>query len=116
MKEMNVALVTLSPYERAVLSGRPKTGADRLVEEKGMQQIVKKMLGQQVVTQMEDGTEIVATPLEQMVAGAIQDAIERPSFEKIKTAMQVAGEVTNTQEVKVEISLVDQDLMKRALD
>lgn len=106
----------LSSYEKGVLKGLKRRDGDKIIEDKSSKATIERMLGQQVKYEMEDGTEVTATAEELVVASAIGDAIEKGSFDKIKTMMQVKGELSGTEGVKVEISLVDKDLEKRALE
>lgn len=62
-----------------------------------------------------DGSEVCpVTPLTAVVAGAIRDAIENPSMEKVKTMAQVMGEFRDVQEVR--LSKVDEFLRSEAID
>lgn len=106
----------LSSYEKSIALNLPKTPADKKIADALTAETIKRMLKLPFALTMEDGTEVSATAEEFIVASAIGDAIERGSFDKVQTMMKTTGELSNAVEAKVEVSLVDDDLAKRALD
>lgn len=110
-------LKMLSSYEKAVISNKKgKTKGERAIEDAMTKETIKRMLHIPFSHRLEDGTEVVATAEECIVAAAIGDTMDKGSFEKVATMMKTTGEISNTIEVKGEVSLVDEDLAKRALN
>lgn len=114
MKE--IGLKMLSSYEKNIVLKLKKSGMDKKIEEEMTKQTLKKMLNLPFAMKSEDGTEIQATALEFVIASAIEDAIQKGSFDKVTSMMKATGELTDRVEANVNISLVDQDLAKRAIE
>lgn len=112
---MKVANVTLSPYERSILAGTKNSRADTLTAEKRTQAIVNAMLNCKVELELEDGTSVEPTIDELLVAKSIQAELEKPKgLETVERLMKIRGE-SDDKATSVNVSLVDQDLAKRAV-
>lgn len=112
---MKVANVTLSPYERSILAGTKESRANTLTAEKRTQAIVNAMLDCTVKLELPDGTTVEPTIDELLVARSIQTELERPKgLETVERLMKIRGE-QDDKATEVNVSLVDQDLAKRAI-
>lgn len=115
-KSMKVANVVLSRYERSILEGAKGSKADILTATKRTQAIVNAMLNaKSEPIELEDGTTVTPTIDEMLIAGALQKEIENPKgLETIEKLMKIRGELDD-KATEVNVSLVDQDLAKRAI-
>lgn len=109
-----IGFKVLSSYEQGVYSGAKKSDGDKIVEDEKMCHLLTRMLNTKVHTVLKDGTTVTGTAKELVVAAAIGDAIHKGSMEKLKTLMTIKGEMKETSEVS--LSLVDNDLIKRAIE
>jgi len=109
-------LKMLSSYEKNIYMGKKPTKGDNLIKDKITAELIKKMLNIPFNMKLEDGTNVTATAQEFIIAAAIGDAIDKGSFDKVATMMKTTGELNNAVDGKIEISLVDKDLAKRALE
>ena len=113
-KGNDIGSKVLSSYEIGILRGMRKRKSDEQVEALLTQEKLKKYLGCEISIRLADGTEVTSTAEEFIIASAISDAISKGSFEKMKTMMQLKGELDTSTNVVVN-SKVDEDLLRRAL-
>ena len=113
---MKVANVVLSQYERSILAGTKNSKADILTSSKRTQAIVNAMLASHAEEmELDDGTTVAPTIEEVLIASAIQKELENPKgLETIEKMMKIRGELDD-KATEVNVSLVDQDLAKRAV-
>lgn len=110
-------LAILSPYEASIIRGTQKSKADVLTEGKRTQAIVNNMLKCKDIVELPDGTSVEVTIEELLIATSIQKELENPKgLETVEKLMKIRGELEDKGEVQLNVSLVDKDLAKRALD
>lgn len=108
-----IGMQVLSSYEKSVLRvGRPVTKGDKAIDEVCTQEKLKAFLGAKVESELQDGTVVVSTAEEMIIAAAIGDAIERGSFEKVLSMMKATKQLEDVASV---VAKVDLDLEKRAI-
>lgn len=110
---------TLSTYERSILRGVRGSTVDLNTSSKRTQAIVNAMLGSAHIDKavvLEDGTTVVPTIEELLIAKAIEKELANPKgLETIERLMKIRGELDDKSTVINNISLVDQDLAERAI-
>lgn len=114
---MKVANVVLSNYEKSILAGTKNSKADILTASKRTQAIVNAMLSAKAedIVELDDGTTVAPTIEEVLIASAIQKELDNPKgLETIEKMMKIRGELDD-KATEVNVSLVDQDLAKRAV-
>lgn len=113
---MKVANEVLSRYEKSILANTKGSKADILTANKRTQAIVNAMLNAKAeAVELEDGTSVEPTIDEMLVAKALERELENPKgLETIEKLMKIRGELDD-KATEVNVSLVDQDLAKRAL-
>lgn len=109
----------LSPSERATMNGSKNSKVKSIIADQRVASIVsafgqcKSATGVKIT--LSDGTSVVPTIAEEIVYNAlIQERDHSRGFQTLLDMQKVMGE--NKEEVNVNVSLVDADLMKRALD
>lgn len=108
----------LTPVEQDIVS-RKHTKAVSIFKGKRISEIVKAFGAcespSKVRITMEDGTVVVPTIMEEIIYNAMKQELDNPrGFATILDMQKVMGE--NKEEINVNVSLVDEDLMKRAMD
>lgn len=114
---MKVTNAVLSQYERSILNGTQNSSqASILTSGKRTQAIVNAILLSNVEPMtLEDGTTVVPTIEEVLVTSAIAKELENPKgLETVERLMKIRGELDD-KATEVNVSLVDQDLAKRAV-
>ena len=113
MKQAPMAM--LSSYEASIIRGTKNSKGDVLVAEKRTKAILDNMLKCTGVVQLDDGTTVEATIEEILVASAINKELTQPKgLETIERLAKIRGELDD-KVAEVNVSLVDKDLAKRAL-
>ena len=108
-------LEVLSPYEASIIRGTRNSKADLIVKDQRTKAVLDNMLGLKTTVQLEDGTAVEATIEEILVASAISEELAHPKgLETIERLAKIRGEVSD-KPMEVNVSLVDSDLAKRAL-
>lgn len=109
----------LSPAERAVLHNDKKSKIVSVLQDARVQEIVKSFgrctspNAPQIT--LEDGTVVIPTIAEEIVYNALMQEKEHSrGFQTLLDMQKVMGETK--EEVNINVSLVDADLMKRAID
>lgn len=111
----NIGDCLLSAYDKRKRRGLPKSAGDKIIDDKKTKAILMNFLDTEVITELEDGTQVTATTREMIVGSAIKDAIEKGNIDKLQKFMVVQGEIDENANNQVNISLVDKDLEQRAL-
>ena len=107
-------LEVLSPYEASIIRGTRGSKADLIVKDQRTKAVLDNMLGLKTKVLI-DGTEVEATIEEILVASAISEELAHPKgLETIERLAKIRGEVSD-KPMEVNVSLVDSDLAKRAL-
>ena len=107
-------LEVLSPYEASIIRGTRGSKADLIVKEQRTKAVLDNMLGLKTKVLI-DGTEVEATIEEILVASAISEELAHPKgLETIERLAKIRGEISD-KPMEVNVSLVDSDLAKRAL-
>lgn len=107
----------LSPSDSHQVQGLKKTESDLLANAMVMESKAKMLMNQPVKKTLEDGTVVMTTAWEEMLMQAYQNDMANPklSGKDLLAWKELAGE-KKAQSVDLNISLVDQDLKKGALD
>lgn len=114
MKQTPMAI--LSSYEASIIRGTKGSKADAIVSDKRTKAILDNMLSQKGVVELEDGTSVEATIEEVLIASAINAELQRPKgLETIERLAKIRGEMED-RVTEVNVSLVDKDLAKRAIE
>lgn len=109
-------MALLSSYETSIVKGTKGSKADSIVGDKRTKAILDNMLKSKGVVELSDGTTVEASIEELLIASAINKELEEPKgLETIERLAKIRGEMNDTA-VNVQLSLVDEDLRKRALD
>lgn len=109
-------MTVLSSYEASIIRGTKGSKADALVSDKRTKAILDNMLSQKGIVELPDGTTVEATIEEVLIASAINAELEKPKgLETIERLAKIRGELDD-KVTEVNVSLVDKDLAKRALD
>ena len=116
MKHKNI-LATLSSYDASIIRGTRGSKADAIVKDKRTQTILNNMLNCQGTCELEDGTTVEASIEEILIAKAIKTEMENPKgLETIERLAKIRGEIGEQKTIDVNVSLVDMDLAKRAIE
>lgn len=109
-------LEVLSPYEASIIRGTRGSKADLIVSEQRTKRILDNMLGTKTSVILEDGTEVEASIEEILVASAISEELAHPKgLETLERLAKIRGEMSD-KPIEVNVSLVDKDLAKRAIE
>ena len=111
------AMVVLTPYETTLLGKKTNSKAVALTEDKRTCAILNNMLSQKSVVALSDGTSVEATFEEILVARAIAFEYMNPrGLDTLEKLAKIRGEVDDNKAIDVNVSLVDSDLAKRAIE
>lgn len=112
---MDVGYKVISSYERSLLKGSKKSKGDALKEEQIVKTTLKAMLSQKVDYELDDGTSVIATPLELIIGSAINDAIKNGSFKNVEIISRALNEsdLASDKDVNLNISLIDKEFEKK---
>lgn len=114
MKQTPMAL--LSSYETSIIKGTKGSRADALTKDKRTKAILDNMLQCKGTVELADGTTVEASIEELLIASAINKELEEPKgLETIERLAKIRGEM-DEKVIDVNVSLVDKDLARRALD
>lgn len=114
MKNQPIAL--LSSYEASIVKGVKNSKADSIIANKRTKAILDNMLQCSGIVELPDGTTVEATIEELLIASAInKELLEPKGLETVERLAKIRGEIEDTKATEVRISLVDEDLAKRAL-
>lgn len=115
MKQAKLAV--LSSYEASILSHTDKKSrASAITASKRTKAIMDSFLGCSGVMELGDGTSVEASIEELLIASAIAEELRHPKgLETVERLAKIRGEVED-KAVDVNVSLVDKDLQRRALE
>ena len=115
-RKKEIGTKVLSPYEIGILKSISKRKSDLIVEKALTKTKLDAYLNSEIVTELEDGTSVTMTAEDMIIVSAINDAINYGSFDKVKTLMELKGEIKggNTTNIMIN-SKVDEDLLNRAI-
>lgn len=89
------------------LEAIPSEG-DKLVEARGMKELMSHYLNDYSVTIMNSAGEYVEAPIkDQLVMATLKDAMEKPSTKKLKDIMEITGELKVVEQVQHRDGLFD---------
>lgn len=117
MGKSDMQRAVLSTTDANIVQSKKKTELDALAMNNVMEAKAKNLMNQEVIQTLPDGTVVQTTAWEEMLRKAYQNDMNNPklSGKDLLAWKDLAGE-KRKESVDVNLSLVDLDLQKGALD